>query len=124
MVLARESRDISNKELYQLILEVNNKLETMQKMIKPNQSESLAGIQSSTIELKFPTSIINQLSDIEWLMDQLPRKPLSFNLLFSSERHGFKCRDWGKSVVEKGPTITLFKTTKQKVCGGYLNIPW
>lgn len=72
----------------------------------------------------FSSQILKSVPDIKWLIDQLPQCPRSFNLLFSSNTHGWKCRDWAKSVLGKPNTITIMRTTKSKVCGGYLNIPW
>ena len=50
--------------------------------------------------------------------------PKSFTLLFSSFKHGWKKNDWRKSVMGKGSTLTIMKSTKGKVCGAYMNIEW
>ncbi len=45
-------------------------------------------------------------------------------LLFSSAVHGWNLKDWRANVFNKGSTISIFKLTSGKVCGGYLHIPW
>ena len=54
----------------------------------------------------------------------MPQKPISINLLFSSFEHGWKKDDWRKKVIGKEKTLTIMKSTKGKVCGGYLHIMW
>jgi hypothetical protein len=44
--------------------------------------------------------------------------------LFSSSVHGWKVKDWIEACKGKAMTITLMKTTKGRVCGGYLHIAW
>jgi hypothetical protein len=54
----------------------------------------------------------------------LPQKPKTLALLFSSSIHGWKVKDWIEACKGKAMTITLMKTTKGRVCGGYLHIAW
>jgi hypothetical protein len=54
----------------------------------------------------------------------LPQKPTTLALLFSSSIHGWKVHDWIEACNGKAMTITLMKTTKGRVCGGYLRIAW
>jgi hypothetical protein len=44
--------------------------------------------------------------------------------LFSSSAHGWKVKDWIEACKGKAMTITLMKTTKGRMCGGYLHIAW
>jgi hypothetical protein len=44
--------------------------------------------------------------------------------LFSSSIHGWKVKDWIEACKGKAMTITLMKTTKGRMCGGYLQIAW
>lgn len=66
------------------------------------------------------------VSDIEmrWLLNQLPEKAKSIILLFSSSVHGWKKVDWRKACVGKTTTLTIMKTTKNRICGGYCHIAW
>ena len=63
---------------------------------------------------------------MEWILDQLPGKVKTLTLLFSSAIHGWKVKDWIAAVKDKKVpmTITLFRSTKGKISGGYLHIPW
>jgi hypothetical protein len=54
----------------------------------------------------------------------MPQKPKTLALLFSSQVHGWKVSDWIDACKGKAKTITLMKTTKGRVCGGYLHISW
>jgi hypothetical protein len=65
-----------------------------------------------------------KVSDVEWILNQLPSKPKTIALLFSSTVHGWKRKDWWSKCLGKGMTLTLMKSTKGKVAGGYLHIQW
>jgi hypothetical protein len=54
----------------------------------------------------------------------LPKKPKTLAVLFSSSVHGWYVKDWIKACKGKAMTITIMKSTKGRVCGGYLNIAW
>ena len=69
-------------------------------------------------------SIVYCSDDMDWIIDLLPEKPKTLALLFSSSVHGWKVKDWIEACKGKSMTITLMKTTKGRVCGGYLNIAW
>ena len=68
------------------------------------------------------SSIISSRQDIEWIISQLPEKPKTIALLFSSSIHGCKYTDWFARCVGSSQIITLFKTTKGRTGGGYLHI--
>ena len=49
------------------------------------------------------SEILLKPDDINWLISKLPDgQPKSVTLLFSSFKHGFVTRDWGKAVLGKG----------------------
>jgi hypothetical protein len=62
--------------------------------------------------------------DVVWILNQLPSHPKTMALLFSSADHGWKLKDWQSKCFDKGMTLTLMKSTKGNVAGGYLNIEW
>ena len=70
------------------------------------------------------SSIVYCSDYMDWIIDQLPEKPKTLALLFSSSVHGWKVKDWIEACKGKAMTITLMKTTKGRVCGGYLHIAW
>lgn len=61
---------------------------------------------------------------MEWVLSKLPLKPTSINLLYSSSQHGWAVTEWRSRCLQRGPTITLMKSTKGKISGGYLHIRW
>jgi hypothetical protein len=68
------------------------------------------------------SSIISSRQDIEWIISQLPEKPKTIALLFSSSIHGCKFTDWVARCLGSSQIITLFKTTKGRTGGGYIHI--
>jgi hypothetical protein len=70
------------------------------------------------------SSIVSSRLDIAWIIAQLPQKPKTIALLFSSSLHGWKLADWKGRCIGSSQTITLFKSTKGKTAGGYLHIQW
>jgi hypothetical protein len=69
-------------------------------------------------------SIAISREDISWIIAQLPEKPKTIALLFSSSIHGWKLADWKARCIGNSQTITLLKSTKGKTAGGYLHIQW
>ena len=45
-------------------------------------------------------------------------------LLFRGSRDGWKCIDFHSRCDNKGATVVLFKTDKNKRCGGYTSANW
>ena len=76
------------------------------------------------LTVPYKSSIVTSTIDKQWIIDQLPSKPKTLELLFSSAVHGWKLSDWRSKVFNKGSTLTLFKSTKNRVSGGYLHINW
>jgi hypothetical protein len=44
--------------------------------------------------------------------------------LFSSSVHGWIVHDWIEACKGKAMTLTIMKSTKGCICGGYLHIAW
>ena len=49
---------------------------------------------------------------------------LKAKLLYRGSRDGFGANDCHKKIDNKGPTLSIVKTTENKIFGGYTNIPW
>ena len=45
-------------------------------------------------------------------------------LLYRGTRDGFRAYDCHLKIDDKGPTLSIVKTTENKIFGGYTNIPW
>lgn len=67
------------------------------------------------------SSIISSRQDIEWIISQLPEKPKTIALLFSSSTHGWKLIDLKDRCDGRSQIIALFKSTKGKTAGVYLD---
>ena len=57
------------------------------------------------------------------MISQLPEKPKTIALLFSSSIHGWKLKDWQEATHGKAHTLTIIQSTKGLVSGGYVSIP-
>ena len=53
-----------------------------------------------------------------------PNKKIKFELLFRKSRDGSNCSDFHRYCDNKGPTLTLVKTSKNYIFGGYTPFSW
>jgi hypothetical protein len=49
---------------------------------------------------------------------------MQFSLLYRGSRDGWMFKDFHQRCDNQGPTLTLFKSSKEKICGGYTSISW
>ena len=49
---------------------------------------------------------------------------LKAELLYRGTRDGFGTNDCHSKIDNKGPTLSIVKTTENKIFGGYTNILW
>jgi hypothetical protein len=69
------------------------------------------------------SSIISSRHDIEWIISQLPEKPKTIALLFSSSIHGWKFSDFVAQVEgSRSDIIGFLKSTNGKTAGAYLTV--
>ena len=68
------------------------------------------------------SSIISSRQDIEWIISQLPEKPKTITLLFSTSIHGWKYTDGYDRCLGSRHILMLLKSTKGRTAGGYLPI--
>ena len=45
-------------------------------------------------------------------------------LLYRGTRDGFGFNQCHSKIDDKGPTLSIIKTTENKIFGGYTTIPW
>ena len=57
-------------------------------------------------------------------MQQFDKRVKSVELLYSSNKHGWKLEDWRSRCIGKSQTLTLFKSKKGNVSAGYLHRQW
>ena len=49
---------------------------------------------------------------------------IAAELLYRGSRDGFRIGDCHPLILHKGPTLSVVKTTENRIFGGYTNIPW
>lgn len=77
----------------------------------------------SSIKNMCSTIITNEMRQL--LLDVTKFKPEDkFRLLYRASRDGFGAKDFHSRCDDKANTLTIIKTTKQFVFGGYANATW
>ena len=68
----------------------------------------------------------NKMKDsiIKWIEEKINKKINKFELIFRMSENGTKSEDFHKYCDNKGPTLTLVKTTKNKIFGGFTPLNW
>ena len=72
----------------------------------------------------FNTQLIANEAQKIWLLKELPLKVLTIKLLYRGTRDGFSGSVFHSLCDNKGPTITLMKSKKGKVFGGFTRESW
>jgi hypothetical protein len=88
-----------------------------QPVIKP------VGIQENIIDKRGLDSLILESDgQIKYVQSLLEGK--KFNLLYRGSRDGWMREDFHERCDKKGPTISLVRSSKGKICGGYTSVSW
>ena len=61
---------------------------------------------------------------INWLSEKVKRKKFKFELIFTMSKNGSNSNDFHRHCDNKGPTLVLVKTTKEKIFGGFTPLSW
>ena len=61
---------------------------------------------------------------IKWIEETINNKDIKIELLFKMSENGSNSEDFHKYCDNKGPTLTLIKTTKNKIFGGFTPLNW
>ena len=77
----------------------------------------------------FNSSIINNNINgqnilINWIKEKINKNSIKFELIFKMSENGTSSDDFHKYCDNKGPTLTLIKTTKNKIFGGFTPLNW
>ena len=68
---------------------------------------------------------INSVNLIKnWIEETFNKKEIKFELIFKMSENGTNSEDFHKYCDNKGPTLTLVKTTKNKIFGGFTSLNW
>ena len=61
---------------------------------------------------------------INWIRDKVKQQEIQFELIFKMKENGASSGDFHKLCDNKGPTLSLIKTTKNKIFGGFTPCNW
>ena len=74
------------------------------------------------------SSIINDMNDlsliVEWIKEAIDKDLIQFKSIFKMSENGTKSEDFHKFCDNKGPTLTIIKTTKNNIFGGFTPFNW
>ena len=68
--------------------------------------------------------IDKQKSISYWIKEKTNKENIKFELIFKMSENGSKGEDFHKYCDNKGPTLTLIKTTKNRIFGGFSPLSW
>ena len=92
------------------------------------QIKSYGKIFEEILEFK-KSSIINneyekQEKIINWIDSKINKNKIDFKLIFKMSENGEKSGDFHKYCDDKGPTLSLIKTTQNRIFGGFTPLNW
>ena len=108
-----------NKALQDIISNLKERVEILEnkiRIIEENKEE--CDLKNSKI---IPNDYEKEKEIKKWIN---PNKKIKFELLFRKSRDGSKCSDFHRCCDNKGPTLTLVKTSKNYIFGGYTPFNW
>ena len=59
-----------------------------------------------------------------WIKEKINKDLIKFEKIFTMTKNGSSCKDFHNYCDNKGPTLTLVKTTKKKIFGGFTPLNW
>ena len=96
-------------------------LENIKKFGKLNCLDNNNQLFKSTI---IKDDINKQNSINKWIKEKINKNINKFELIFKMSENGSKSEDFHKYCDNKGPTLILIKTTKDKIFGGFTPLNW
>ena len=109
---------------------LKNEINILKKELKVIKGENYdLNLEIKNINLNLDSSIINndiqkKTKIIEWIMEKTNKNIFKFELIFRMSIHGSDSGDFYKYCENKGPTLLLIKTTKNKIFGGFTPLNW
>ena len=61
---------------------------------------------------------------IGWIKEKTNKEVINFESIFKMKENGYDSKDFHKYCDDKEPTLTLIKTTKDKIFGGFTPLNW
>ena len=68
--------------------------------------------------------IEKQNTILKWIKEEINKDSIKFELIFKMSENGSKSKEFHKYCDNKGPTLTLIKTNKNKIFGGFTTLDW
>jgi len=100
----------------------------LDKFIEPIKNFGLIKTFNSEIGLKLSLIINNDINNtkliLDWIKETINKDEIKFELIFRMSENGTNSEDFHKYCDNKGPTLTLVKTTKNKLFGGFTPLNW
>ena len=69
-------------------------------------------------------NMLQQKLIINWIEEKTNKKLVKLKLIFKMSENGSKSQDFHKYCDNKGPTVIIVKTTKNKIFGGFTPLNW
>ena len=99
------------------------KISKLEKMIEDNNNKiTIEQILSGTKILA--DNIKKQKRISNWIKEKTKKNEVNFELIFRIGENGEDADDFHKYCDNKGPTLTLIKTTKNYIIGGFTPLNW
>jgi hypothetical protein len=103
-------------KLHDTVISLSTQLDSCQSYFKPIFDSSMNFLTDSTL--------INNDSEVFFLLGLLHERYISSSLLYRGSRDGFKCYDFHAKCDNQGPTLTIFKNEKDRRFGGFTMQSW
>ena len=80
-------------------------------------------------KLLFNSSIIkNDIKKLyiinEWIKEKMDKDEIKYDLIYKMSKDGSTAKDFHKCCDNKGPTLTIIKTTGNQIIGGFTSLEW
>ena len=114
----KKNNEEMNEKITLLIQEnqkKNDKYTNLQEQLFSNCFENSLIIKNDKLKTNY---IIN------WIKEKTNKDKINFNLIFTMSKNGSSSDDFHKYCDNKGPTLTLIKTKKNKIFGGFTPLNW
>ena len=121
-------RNIENdkKKMNEEIIELKNENKKLNEKIdlifdKMNNIEAFIELNKSKI---INNELNKQNSIYKWIKEKINKNSIQFELIFQMSKDGSNSENFHKLCDNKGPTLILIKTTKNKIFGGFTPLNW
>ena len=109
-----------NKELKSRIINLESYIPLLEEY-KTRKKE----IEISSLNSKIINDINNYKKEIiKWIKQKTNKNEIKFEKIFTMSVNGSSSEDFHNYCDNKGPTLTLVKTTKNKIFGGFTPLNW